>query len=179
MLHFFRAHWSQKAKKLIAALSCMRKGPKCIQTLWDHPKKFLLCKSTKKSRYARSLGKKPHFQAFPDPKKLIAALGCMRKGPKCIQTLWDHPKKIPFVQKYKEIAICQILREKTPFSGIPRGPKKLIAALSCMRKGPRPQCIQTLWDHPEKNSFCAKVYKEIAICEILREKTPFWSIPRG
>ena len=51
---------------------------------------------------------------------LIAALGCMRKGPKCIQTLWDHPKKIPFVQKYKEIAICQILREKTPFSGIPR-----------------------------------------------------------
>ena len=53
-------------------------------------------------------------------KKLIAALSCMRKGPKCIQTLWDHPKKIPFVQKYKEIAICQILREKTPFSGIPR-----------------------------------------------------------
>ena len=53
-------------------------------------------------------------------KKLIAALSCMHKGPKCIQTLWDHPKKIPFVQKYKEIAICQILREKTPFSGIPR-----------------------------------------------------------
>ena len=53
-------------------------------------------------------------------KKLIAALSCMRKGPKCIQTLWDHPTKIPFVQKYKEIAICQILREKTPFSGIPR-----------------------------------------------------------
>ena len=48
-------------------------------------------------------------------KKLIAALTCMRKGPKCIQTLWDHPKKIPFVQKYKEIAICEILREKTPF----------------------------------------------------------------
>ena len=108
-------------KKLIAALSCMRKGPKCIQTLWDHPKKFLLCKSTKKSRYVRSLGKKPHFEGFPDPKKLIAALSCMRKGPKCIQTLWDHPKKIPFVQKYKEIAICEILREKTPFWSIPRG----------------------------------------------------------
>jgi len=24
-------------KKLIGALSCMHKGPKCIQTLWDDP----------------------------------------------------------------------------------------------------------------------------------------------
>ena len=54
-------------------------------------------------------------------KKLIAALSCMRKGPKCIQTLWDHPKKIPFVQKYKEIATREILRDKTPFWSIPRG----------------------------------------------------------
>ena len=54
-------------------------------------------------------------------KKLIAALSCMRKGPKCFQTLWDNPKKISFVQKYKEIAICEILREKTPFWSIPRG----------------------------------------------------------
>ena len=52
-------------KKLIAALSCMRKGPKCIQTLWDHPKKFLLCKNTKKSRYVRSLGKKTPFLSIP------------------------------------------------------------------------------------------------------------------
>ena len=59
-------------KKLIAALSCMRKGPKCIQTLWDHPKKFLLWKSTKKSRYVRSLGKKPHFGAFQEAKKGVA-----------------------------------------------------------------------------------------------------------
>jgi len=35
-------------------------------------------------------------------KKLIGALSCMHKGPKCIQTLWDYPKKIPFVEKYKE-----------------------------------------------------------------------------
>ena len=35
-------------------------------------------------------------------KKLIGALSCMHKAPKCIQSLWDHPKKIPFVQKYKE-----------------------------------------------------------------------------
>ena len=48
----------------------------------------------------------------------------MHKAPKCIQSLWDHPKKIPFVQKYKESAICAILREKTPFWGIPRGSKR-------------------------------------------------------
>ena len=48
-------------------------------------------------------------------KKLIAALSCMCKRPKCIQTLWDYPKKIPFVQKYKQIAICKILRAKTSF----------------------------------------------------------------
>ena len=34
-------------------------------------------------------------------KKLIGALSCMHKGPKCIQSLWDHPKKNPFVQKHK------------------------------------------------------------------------------
>ena len=62
----------KRRKKLIAALSCMRKGPKCIQTRWDHPKKFLLCKSTKKSRYVRSLAKKPHFGAFPEAKKGVA-----------------------------------------------------------------------------------------------------------
>ena len=54
-------------------------------------------------------------------KKLIGALSCMHKGPKCIQSLWDHPKKIPFVQKHKEGTICAILREKNPIFGLPRG----------------------------------------------------------
>ena len=57
-------------------------------------------------------------------KKLTGALSCMHKAPKCIQSLWDHPKTIPFVQKHKEGAICAILREKTPFWGIPRGSKR-------------------------------------------------------
>ena len=34
------------------------------------------------------------------------------------------PKKNPFEQKYKESAICAILREKKPFWGIPRGSKR-------------------------------------------------------
>ena len=108
-------------KKLIVPLSCMCKGPKCIQTLWDYPKKIPFVQKYKEIAICEILREKRHFEAFPDPKKLIAALSGMRKGPKCIQTLWDHPKKNPFVQKYKEIAICEILAEKTPFWSIPRG----------------------------------------------------------
>ena len=50
----------------------------------------------------------------------------MHKGPKCIQSLWDHPKKIPFVQKHKEGAICAILREKTPFLAFPEVKKGVV-----------------------------------------------------
>ena len=70
---------SQRLKKLTGTLSCMHKGPKCIQSLWDHPKKFLLCKSTKKARYVRSLGKKPHFGAFPEAKKGVVNYARLRK----------------------------------------------------------------------------------------------------
>ena len=59
-------------------------------------------------------------------KKLIGALSCMHKGPKCIQSLWDYPKKIPFVQKHKEGAICAILREKTPFLALPEAKKGVV-----------------------------------------------------
>ena len=53
-----------------------------------------------------------HFWAARiSPKKLIGGLSYMDKAQKCIQTLWDHSKKIPFVENYKECAICAILRE--------------------------------------------------------------------
>ena len=74
----------------------------------------------------RSLGKKPHFWPSQRLKKLTGALSCMHKGPKCIQSLWDHPKKIPFVQKHKEGAICAILREKTPFLAFPEAKKGVV-----------------------------------------------------
>ena len=66
-------------------------------------------------------------------KKLIGALSCMHKGPKCIQSLWDNPKKIPFVQKHKEGAICAILREKTPFLAFPEAKKVLLTEQGCAR----------------------------------------------
>ena len=56
-------------KKLIGALSCVHKCSKCIKSLESIRKKFLFCKSTKKARYVRSLGKKPHFGAFPEARK--------------------------------------------------------------------------------------------------------------
>ena len=62
---------SQRLKKLTGALSCVHKAPKCIQSLWDHPKTIPLCKNTKKARYVRSLGKKPHFGAFPEAQKVL------------------------------------------------------------------------------------------------------------
>jgi len=147
----------------------MHKGPKCIQSLWDHPKKIPFEQKQKEIEICAILTEKPHFEAFPEAKKanwrsqlhaqtskmnsiplgpseknffcakaqrnrdmcdplgkktilrhsqrlksLTGALSCMHKGPKCIQSLWDHMKKTPFVQKHKEIAICAILREKTP-----------------------------------------------------------------
>ena len=42
----------------------------------------------------------------------------MQKGQKCIQIFWGHQKEIPFVENYKECAICAILREKTSFWGL-------------------------------------------------------------
>jgi len=85
-------------------------------------------------------------------------------------------EKIPFVQKYKEIPICAILREKKPILRHSQRLKKLIGALSCMHKGPK--CIQTFSDHPKKIVFVQK-YKEIAICAILREKTHFEAFPEA
>ena len=82
--------------------------------------------------------KKPPFWGLPSGpkklKKLTGALGCMHKAPKCIQSLWDHPKKIPFVQKYKESAICAILREKPHFGAFPEAQKGVLICAICLRK---------------------------------------------
>ena len=82
---------------LTGALSCMHKAPKCIQSLWDHPKKIPLCKSTKKARYVRSLGKKPHFGAFPEAKKVLlsaqSVCARLRTGPIIMQIPRGYQKK--------------------------------------------------------------------------------------
>ena len=67
----------------------------------------------------RALGKKPHVWPSQKLKKvLLTAQGCALA------------KKIPFVQKFKEGAICAILREKTPFLAFPEAKKGVV---SCAR----------------------------------------------
>jgi len=71
------------------------------------------------------LGKDPILRHSQRLKKLIGALSYMHKNPKYIQTLWDQPKKIPFVQKYKESAIYAILRKKPHFEAFPEAIKSV------------------------------------------------------
>ena len=163
-------------------------------------------------------------------KKLIGPLSCINKRPKSIQSLWEHPKKIPFVQKHKQSALCAIFCEKTQFGAfpeakkgnwrsqlhaqrskmhsIPLGPsEKKFLFFNAQRKrdmceplgkenhfGAFPEAKKANWRFQlhalrskmhsiplgpsEKIPFVQK-HKEGAICAILREKTPFWGIPRG
>ena len=68
-------------KKLIGALSCMHKGlPNAFNPSGTIRKKILLCKSTKKARYVRSLGKKTPFLAFPEAKKGVVSCARLRKA---------------------------------------------------------------------------------------------------
>ena len=68
-------------KKLIGALSCMHKGPNAFNPSGTIRKKFLLCKSTKKARYVRSLGEKNPFLAFPEAKKGVVHCARLRTRP--------------------------------------------------------------------------------------------------
>ena len=83
-------------KKLIGALSCMHKVPNAFNPSGTIRKKLLLCKSTKKARYVRSLGKKPHFWPSQRLKKvLLTAQGCarLRTGPIIMQIPRGYQKK--------------------------------------------------------------------------------------
>ena len=95
-------------------------------------------------------------------KKLIDALCCMHKGPKCILSLWNHPKKIPFVQKHKESVLCVILREKNPFWGLPRAKK---ANWRSQLHAQRSKMHSIALGPSEKNSFCAKAQRRHAMCD--------------
>ena len=65
-------------KKPIGALSCMHRGPKCIESLWDHPKKIPFVQKKKKARYVRSLGKKLHYGHSQRLKKGVVNCASLR-----------------------------------------------------------------------------------------------------
>ena len=92
-------------KMLIGALRCRHKGPKCIQSLWDYMKKFLLFKRTKKARYVRSLGKKTHLGAFPEAKKGVVNCAKLRKA-----AHWPNNNASPSGLSEKKVYCVECLR---------------------------------------------------------------------
>ena len=68
-------------KKLIGALNCMHKSPKCIQTIWNQQKKIHFFKTTKNALYVRSLGKNPILGHSQRLKKVLHVLRCAKNTP--------------------------------------------------------------------------------------------------
>ena len=95
-------------------------------------------------------------------KKLIGALSCMHKGPKCIQSLWDHPKEIPFVQRHEEGSICAILTEKPHFGSFPEAKK---ANCRCQLHAQTSKMHSIPLGPSEKNSFCTKAQRRRDTCD--------------
>ena len=96
---------SQRLKKLTGTLSCLHKGPKCIQSLWDHPKKIPFVQKHKEARYVRSLGKKPHFGAFPEAKKGVVNYARLRKA-----AHWPNNNAYPSGLSEKKVYCVERLR---------------------------------------------------------------------
>ena len=120
-------------KKLIGALSCMHKGPKCIQSLWDHPKKIPFVQKPKKVRYVRSLGKNTHFWPSQRLKKvLFTAQGCarLRSGLIITQIPRGYEKRSLLCRKARYV---RSLAKKPHFWPSQRLKKVLSTAQDCAR----------------------------------------------
>ena len=138
MLHFFRASISPQKQKKANWRSQLHPQRSKIHSIPLGPsEKNSFCAKAQRKRDMCDaiLREKTHFGAFPEAKKLTGALSCMHKGPKCIQSLWDHPEKNTFVQKHIEGAICAILREKPHFGAFPEA-KKGVVICAMLRTGP-------------------------------------------
>ena len=126
-------------KKPIGALSCLHKGPKCIQSLWDYPKNIPFVQKTKKPRYVRSLGKKPNFGAFPEAQKGVVNCARLRKA-----AHWPNNNANPSgLSENKRLlcrksAILSIRWKKPHFLPSQRFKKVLLTAQGCarLRNGP-------------------------------------------
>ena len=105
----------------------------------------------------------------------MALSAACTKVPNAFNPSWDHPNKIPFVQKHQEGAICAILREKTPFLAFPDAIKGVVN-YARLRKAAH-------WPNNNANPSGLSQKKFIvwkgAICAILREKNPFLAFPEA
>ena len=82
-----------------------------------------------------------------------------------------YPKKIPFVQKHKEGAICAILREQTPFLAFPEARK---GDVHCARLRTGPIITQIPRGYQKKRLLCRKA----RYVRSLGEKPHFWPSQR-
>ena len=119
----------------------MHKGPNnALQIpLGPSEKKFLLCKSTKKARYVRSLGIKPPFLAFPEAKKGVVNFARLRKA-----AHWPNNNANPSGLSEKKGLLCRKARyvrsllKKPHFWPSQRRKKVLLTSQGCarLRTGP-------------------------------------------
>ena len=92
-------------KKLIGALSCMHKGPKYIQSLWDLRKKNPFVQKNKEGAICAILRKKPHFGAFPEAKKSVVNCVRLRKA-----SHWPNNNANPSGLSEKKVYCVESLR---------------------------------------------------------------------
>ena len=62
----------KSSKKLIGGLSCMPKGQKCIQILWNYWKKIAFVEKYKECATCAILREKTPFGAYTETKKCVA-----------------------------------------------------------------------------------------------------------
>ena len=113
-------------------------------------KTFLLCKSTKKVRYVRSLRKKPHFWPSQRLKKvLLTVQGCarLRTGLIITQIPWGYQKKSLLCRKVRYV---RSLGKKTHFWPSQRLKKVLLTAQGCARLLTGPIITQIPWGYQKK-----------------------------
>ena len=120
-------------------------------------KKIPFVQKHKESMICAILREKPNFEAFPGAKKANWCCQLHAQRSKMHSFALGPSRKIPFVQKHKEGAICAILREKTPFWGIPwRLKKVLLSAQGCARLRTGPIIMQIPRGYQKKKLLCRK-----------------------
>ena len=140
-------------------------------------KQFLLCKNTKKTRYVRSLGKKPHFGAFPEAQKGVVIYAiCLRKAAHS-PIIMQIPRGLSEKKSLlcRKSAILSIRWKKPHFGAFPEAQK---ANWRSQLRAQSSQMHSIPLDHPKTIPIVQK-HKEDAICAILREKTHFGAFPEA
>ena len=137
-------------------------------------KKFLLCKSTQKARYVRSLGKKPHFWPSQRLKKvLLTEQGCarLRTGPIITQIPRGYKKKRLLCRKGRYV---RSLGKKPHFWPSQRLKKVLLTEQGCARLRTGLIIMQIPRGYQKKRLLCRKA----RYVRSLGKKPHFWPSQR-